>query len=95
MAVMRERPYNQFNFLVDLGTGTTDGPDAGFQEVSRIGMEVTVAEYRNGNEKENGVRKITRNGLSDWNQVIGITKPPRWRSIPLSAHKAMVLPVCS
>jgi phage tail-like protein len=59
MAVQRERPYVQFNFLVDLGTGNTDGPDAGFQEISGIGMEVTVAEYRNGNEKENAVRKIT------------------------------------
>ena len=59
MAVLRERPYVQFNFLVDLGDGTTDGPQAGFQEVSGIGMEVTVAEYRNGNEKENSVRKIT------------------------------------
>lgn len=59
MAVLRERPYVQFNFLVDLGDGTTDGPQAGFQECSNIGMEVTVAEYRNGNEKENSVRKIT------------------------------------
>jgi phage tail-like protein len=60
MAVQRERPYVQFNFLVDLGGGTgTDGADAGFQEVSGIGMEVTVSEYRNGNEKENSVRKIT------------------------------------
>ena len=59
MAVLRERPYVQFNFLVDLGTGNSDGFDAGFQEVSGIGMEVTVAEYRNGNERENSVRKIT------------------------------------
>jgi phage tail-like protein len=59
MAVLRERPYVQFNFLVDLGTGNTDGPEAGFQECSNIGMEVTVAEYRNGNERENSVRKIT------------------------------------
>jgi phage tail-like protein len=59
MALLRERPYVQFNFLVDLGTGNTDGPEAGFQECSNIGMEVTVAEYRNGNEKENSVRKIT------------------------------------
>ncbi len=59
MAVQRDRPYVQFNFLVDLGTGNTDGPDAGFQEISNVGMEVTVAEYRNGNEKENSVRKIT------------------------------------
>jgi phage tail-like protein len=59
MATPRERPYVQFNFLVDLGDGNTDGPQAGFQECSNIGMEVTVAEYRNGNEKENSVRKIT------------------------------------
>jgi phage tail-like protein len=59
MAVQRDRPYVQFNFLVDLGLGTgTDTPDAGFQEVSNIGMEMTVSEYRNGNEKENAVRKI-------------------------------------
>jgi phage tail-like protein len=49
----------QFNFLVDLGTGNTDGAQAGFQEITGIGMEVTVAEYRAGNEKENSVRKIT------------------------------------
>ncbi len=66
MAVLRERPYVQFNFLVDLGSGNTDGPDAGFQEVSGIGMEVTVSEYRNGNERENSVRKITGlNKVSD------------------------------
>ena len=59
MAELRDRPYVQFNFLVDLGTGNTEGPEAGFQEVSGIGMEVTVSEYRNGNEKENSVRKIT------------------------------------
>ena len=59
MAVLRDRPYVQFNFLVDLGDGNTTGAQAGFQECSNIGMEVTVAEYRNGNEAENSVRKIT------------------------------------
>ena len=59
MATLRERPYTQFNFLVDLGNGVTDGPTAGFQEVSGIGMEVTVTEYRTGNSKENSVVKIT------------------------------------
>ena len=59
MAVLRDRPYVQFNFLVDLGTGSTDGPEAGFQEMSNIGMEVTISEYRTGNSKENSVRKIT------------------------------------
>ena len=59
MAVLRDRPYCQFNFLVDLGDGNTDGPRAGFQEISAISTEVTVTEYRNGNDKENAVRKIT------------------------------------
>lgn len=59
MATLRDRPYVQFNFLVDLGDGVTDGPQAGFQELSGIGMEVTVSEYRNGNHKENSVMKIT------------------------------------
>jgi phage tail-like protein len=67
MAVQRQRPYAQFNFLVDLGTGVTDGPQAGFQECSEIGMSVDVIEYRNGNEKENSVRKLT--GLARYPDV--------------------------
>ena len=67
MALQRDRPYNRFNFLVDLGTGNTDGADAGFQEVSTIGMEVVVAEYRNGNARENSVQKIT--GLARYPDV--------------------------
>jgi phage tail-like protein len=59
MATLRDRPYVQFNFLVDLGSGSTEGPEAGFQEVSGVGMEVTVSEYRNGNSRENSVMKIT------------------------------------
>ena len=59
MSVMRDRPYTQFNFLVDIGDGVTEGPSAGFQEVSAISTEVAVIEYRTGNSKENSVRKIT------------------------------------
>jgi phage tail-like protein len=59
MATLRDRPYAQFNFLVDLGAGSTEGPQAGFQECGEIGMSVDVVEYRNGNEQENGVRKLT------------------------------------
>jgi phage tail-like protein len=58
MAVQREHPYGRFNFLVDLGTGSTDGPDAGFQECSAIGTEVALVEYRNGNDRENAPRKL-------------------------------------
>ena len=61
MATFRERPYSQFNFLVDLGTGDTDTPQAGFQEVSGLGLEFTPAEYRNGNEPTNAPRKV--NGM--------------------------------
>ena len=62
MAVLRDLPYAQFNFLVDLGTGATEGPQAGFQECSEIGTSVDVIEYRNGNDRENNVRKLA--GLS-------------------------------
>jgi phage tail-like protein len=59
MGVFRDRPYGQFNFLVDLGTGETDGPEAGFQECSPITMSVDVIEYRNGNDRESAPRKLT------------------------------------
>jgi phage tail-like protein len=59
MATLRERPYVQFNFLVDLGTGDTDGADAGFEEVLVPEVWLDVIEYRNGNEKGNNVRKLT------------------------------------
>jgi phage tail-like protein len=58
VAVQRNNPYAQFNFLVDLGTGDTDGPEAGFQECSEISMSIDVIEYRNGNDKANNVRKL-------------------------------------
>jgi phage tail-like protein len=59
MAVQRERPYAGFNFLVDLGTGNTDGPQAGFEEVILPEFCIDVIEYRTGNEKENSPRKLT------------------------------------
>jgi phage tail-like protein len=59
MATLRETPYVQFNFLVDLGSGDTDGAQAGFEEVHLPEVWLDVLEYRNGNEKGNTVRKIT------------------------------------
>jgi phage tail-like protein len=59
MAVFRDRPYVQFNFLVDLGDGQTEGPQAGFQEISGLWTDVVVTEYRNGNARENSAMKIT------------------------------------
>ena len=51
----RTTPYGAFNFLVNFDGGELFG---GFSDVSGIGTEVTVAEYRYGNDKENHVRKV-------------------------------------
>lgn len=61
MSIKRDDPYGNFNFLVDLGTGDTSTVVAGFQDVTGLGIEVTTAEYRNGNEPVNHVRKV--NGM--------------------------------
>jgi phage tail-like protein len=58
MATLRDRPYTCFNFLVDLGDGVSEGPQAGFAEISGLGLEVQMIEYRTGNSKENQVMKI-------------------------------------
>jgi phage tail-like protein len=60
MAVIRDRPYSQFNFRVSIDGGPPELDfKAGFQEVSGLGMEVTVAEYRGGNHADNTAMKIT------------------------------------
>jgi phage tail-like protein len=58
MAVLRDRPYARFNFLVDLGEGDSESPAGGFRECSPIAREVCVVEYRNGNEKQSSPRKL-------------------------------------
>jgi len=52
--IERPTPYGSFNFTVDLGGGVA----AGFSDVSGLVTEMTVAEYRNGSDPENHVRKI-------------------------------------
>lgn len=54
----RERPYSQFNFRVEFRGWSGQDIEAGFQEVSGLGVEQTATEYRNGNESENRPRKI-------------------------------------
>ncbi len=55
----RITPYGAFNFLVNLnGPVAPDEPLGGFSDVSGLGTELTVAEYRNGNDPENHVRKV-------------------------------------
>ena len=55
----RDTPYGAYNFIVDFG-----GPDSattalgGFSDVSGLGTEITLMEYREGNYVQNHVRKI-------------------------------------
>lgn len=51
----RQSPYSAFNFLVEFN-GVDIG--AGFSDVSGLSTDVTMAEYREGTDKENHVRKI-------------------------------------
>jgi phage tail-like protein len=54
MAVQRDRPYGNYNFLVDFG----DGGKAGFSEVLLPEMAIDVIEYREGGDPESGAHKI-------------------------------------
>jgi phage tail-like protein len=58
MATLRDDPYSAFNFLVSLNDGLESELVGGFSDVSGLGFEVSYAEYRNGNEKFNTVRKV-------------------------------------
>lgn len=59
----RLSPYSAFNFEVDFTGLDISG---GFSEVTGLGAEITMAEYRNGNDRENHVRKIPNiNKVSD------------------------------
>ncbi len=58
MAV-RDTPYGAYNFIVELNDGSpSDRALGGFSDVSGIGTEITLMEYRQGNDRENRVRKI-------------------------------------
>jgi phage tail-like protein len=51
----RNVPYGAFNYIVSFNNEEIFG---GFSDVSGIGTEIKIAEYRNGNEVENHVRKV-------------------------------------
>lgn len=75
MPEKRMSPYSAFNFLVKF-----DGQDVGgFSEVTGLGVEITMAEYRNGNDKENHVRKIPNiNKVPDVTLKRGIISSKDW-----------------
>lgn len=62
----RVDPYGAFKFRVKLGdSGGEDQYDGGFSDVSGLGNEVKYSEYRNGNDKDNHVRKIPNINTTD------------------------------
>ena len=55
----RDTPYPAFNFLVELGDEISSSSAlGGFSDVSGLSTEITLMEYRQGNDRENRVRKI-------------------------------------
>lgn len=55
----RDTPYGAYNFIVELdGNDPATSALGGFSDVSGIGTEITLMEYRQGNDKENHVRKV-------------------------------------
>jgi phage tail-like protein len=66
MATQRDLPYGNQHFRVDLGDGA-EGPAAGFSHVVLPDIAIDVVEYRNGNDKESGTRKLP--GLARYDNV--------------------------
>ena len=63
---LRDNPYGAFNFLVRLGDTGGEGDIAGgFSDFSGAGNEVKFSEYRNGNDRENHVRKVANTNTTD------------------------------
>ena len=66
MAILRDAPYGNQHFRVDLGTGDA-GPAAGFSHIELPDISIDVIEYRTGSDKESGARKLP--GLAHYNNV--------------------------
>jgi phage tail-like protein len=63
---LRDNPFGAFNFVVKLGDeGGEDQIVGGFSDVTGLGNEVKYSEYRNGNDRENHVRKVANTNSTD------------------------------
>jgi phage tail-like protein len=58
MAVKRDDPYGAFNYLVTISPEAGNEVLGGFSEVSGLGTEVTYADYREGTDPRNRIRKV-------------------------------------
>ncbi len=54
----RTAPYGAFNYLVNLNGRDATSPLGGFSDVSGLTTEIQMADYRNGNDRENHIRKV-------------------------------------
>ncbi len=63
MAVKRDNPYLNFNFIVDIGIGD----ELGFSEAEVPSGEIEVIEYREGADRVNTARKLP--GLAKYPNV--------------------------
>ena len=90
MAILRDLPYGNQHFLVDLGDGN-EGAAAGFSEIVLPDIAIDVIEYRNGNDKESGTHKLP--GLARY--VTGEPLDDSWREEVKAAVGACIaaLPV--
>jgi len=57
MAVLRDTPYRNTHFLVDLGGGS-EGPAAGFSHVELPDISIDVIQYRTGNQPNSDIQEI-------------------------------------
>jgi phage tail-like protein len=82
VAVQRDNPYTNFNFVVDIGAGE----DLGFSEADLPEGEIEVIEYREGSDRVSTARKLP--GLAKYPNVVlkrGISGRPDlfdwWNSV--------------
>jgi phage tail-like protein len=82
----RETPFGAYNFLVEFdGNEASNSALGGFSDVSGLGAEITLMEYRQGNDRENRVRKIPAlNKSTDVTLkrgIMGLTNFWQWVSV--------------
>ncbi|HKN31618.1 MAG TPA: phage tail protein [Terriglobales bacterium] len=67
MAILRDVPYGNQYFRVDLGDGG-EGPAAGFSQIVLPDISIDLIEYRTGNDKQSGTHKLP--GLTHYGNAI-------------------------
>jgi phage tail-like protein len=108
---IRDNPYGAFNFMVKLGNlGGEDQIAGGFSDFSGANNEVKYSEYRNGNDRENHVRKVanvnTTGDVTLKRGVIGDTRLFDWikatregtydpRTVTVTLLDEARIPVCA